>query len=133
MKILVVDDVKAGQLSVVRLLEKMGYDEIKRAFFVKEALALLDDNDIDLVISDWHMMGESGLDLLKNVRSEKRTAGIAFVMLTADAERKRVQEAMEAGIDGYIVKPVSFQKLYGIINQIAQKHDLQMPIGLNDT
>ena len=132
MKILIVDDLKVIQITVIRLLQKMGYDNIKQAFFVKEAIHILDDNDIDLIISDWHMMGESGLDLLKKAHSIDRTAGIPFIMLTADAERERIIEAAKEGIEGYLIKPVSFQKLFDIIKEIARKYDLQMPIDPNN-
>ena len=132
MKILVVDDLKVSQITVIRILQKMGYNNIKQAFFVKEAINILEDNEIDLIISDWHMMGESGLDLLKKVHSVKRTANIPFIMLTADAERERVIEAAKEGIEGYLIKPVSFQKAFDIIKKVAQKYDLKMPIGLNN-
>ena len=132
MKILVVDDLKVSQITVTRLLQKMGYDDVKQAYFVNKAISILNDNDIDLIISDWHMMGESGLDLLKKVHSIEKIAGIPFIMLTADAERKRVREAAKEGIEGYIIKPVNFQKLYETIKEIAQKYDLQMPVGLNE-
>ena len=131
MNILVVDDLKVIQITVSRLLQKMGYYNVKQAYLVNEAMNILNDNDIDLIISDWHMMGESGLDLLKKVHSNENTAGIPFVMLTADAEKERVVEAAKEGIEGYLIKPVSFPKLFDIIKEIARKYDLQMPIGLN--
>jgi len=57
------------------------------------------------VISDWNMPVMSGLDLLQEVRRDARLAGLPFVMVTAEAERARVQQAIDAGVSELLVKP----------------------------
>ena len=69
---------------------------------------------VDLVISDWEMPGRSGLDFLKSCREAFGTeiAHTCFVMLTAHSDRDNVIEAKKAGVDGFVVKPISPQSLY---------------------
>lgn len=64
-------------------------------------------NPIDLVISDWNMPKMKGLELLKKVRSEAHFVNLPFILLTSEAEREQVTEAVMAGVSQYIVKPFS--------------------------
>jgi two-component system chemotaxis response regulator CheY len=64
-----------------------------------------------LVISDWNMQPMTGLDLLKQVRANPQTAGLPFIMVTAEARTENVVAARQAGVNNYIIKPFTQQVL----------------------
>jgi two-component system, chemotaxis family, chemotaxis protein CheY len=62
---------------------------------------------IDLVLCDWNMPQFSGLDLLEIIRNTPDTRDLPFIMITAESERDRVVDALKAGANDYIVKPLT--------------------------
>jgi CheY-like chemotaxis protein len=70
MKFLIVDDSRAVQTIIKRILENTGYREIelRTALNGDEALAILEGWQPDLVLTDWHMPGMTGLELLQTIR-----------------------------------------------------------------
>ena len=73
----------------------------------KQALALLEERQIDLVLLDWNMPELSGLDFLKTVRANDRYKNLPIIMVTSEAARYNVIEALKNGATDYIIKPVS--------------------------
>ncbi|MDR1575038.1 MAG: response regulator [Treponema sp.] len=73
----------------------------------KDALMQLQNQKIDLVLLDWNMPQISGLDFLKHVRSQAEYAKLPIIMVTSEAARYNVIEALKAGATDYIVKPVN--------------------------
>lgn len=106
--ILAVDD----EPHMLRLLEislkQAGYKPVL-ARDGKEALEIVKNQTIDLVVSDLHMPMMNGLDLLKNIRLENET--LPFVMVTAMGEIKTAVEAMKAGTADYILRPFDLETL----------------------
>lgn len=108
MKILVVDDAVAIRRQVIKVLQDLGFKEILEAGNVSEAWSLIVNNaGIRLIFSDWHMPGESGLDLLKRVRSDARYKDTAFIMLTTEQEKDKIVQAARFVLQGYLFKPVN--------------------------
>jgi two-component system chemotaxis response regulator CheY len=71
-----------------------------------EALKMLLSHSIDLVLLDWNMPGLSGIDFLKQVRSMEQYKSIPIVMITSEAAKLNVIEAIKAGVTAYVVKPI---------------------------
>lgn len=71
-------------------------------------------NQPDLVITDWQMGQTSGLDLVYLIRWSEKSPNpfVPIIMLTGFTERRRVEEARDAGISGYLAKPLSAEQLY---------------------
>jgi len=63
------------------------------------------NHEVDFIISDWNMTKMTGLALLKAVRADERLAKIPFMLITAEARKENIVDAVRAGADGYIVKP----------------------------
>ena len=74
-----------------------------------------------MVVCDWNMPVMEGIELLKHVRSDPALKDIAFLMVTAEAEKEKVIEAIKAGVDNYIVKPFTGEVLKEKLEKIAQK------------
>ncbi len=111
-KILIVDDMPSIRDLVRAQLRAMGFTNMIEAEDGEEALKIIlshiaDADPLQLVISDWNMPKMKGLELLKQVRANPKTAQLPFVLLTSESERDQVTEAVLAGVSQYIVKPFS--------------------------
>jgi two-component system chemotaxis response regulator CheY len=111
-RILIVDDMPSIRDLVRNQLKALGFVEIIESEDGVLAWTVIENqyaqaNPIELVISDWNMPNMKGLDLLKKVRSNQVFAKLPFILLTSEAEREQVTEAVMAGVSQYIVKPFS--------------------------
>ena len=111
MKILVVDDFSTMRRIEKNLLGNLGFTNIDEADDGLTALPKLLSGNFDFLITDWNMPGMDGIDLIKAVRADANLAGLPILMVTAEARRKQVVAAAEAGVNGYIVKPFNAQTL----------------------
>ncbi|MFA7268580.1 MAG: response regulator [Sterolibacterium sp.] len=108
---LVVDDYEAMRQVSATQLRSLGVEKIFMANNGAEGLRILRKEQIDLVMSDWNMPVMSGLDLLKAVRSDPQLYRVPFVMITAEAERERIEEAIACGVSDLLVKPYTADRL----------------------
>lgn len=111
-KILIIDDMPSIRELVRNQLRGLGFIDIIEAEDGEDGWATIltklgEAAPIELVISDWNMPKLKGLELLKRVRSDNRFASLPFILLTSEAEREQVTEAVMAGVSQYIVKPFS--------------------------
>lgn len=105
-KILVVDDMSTMRKIVIKSLMELGFSSFSEASDGALGWTKLEEVEkIGLIICDWNMPNVTGIELLKKVRSNDKYAKIPFILLTAESEVSQVKEALEAGVDNYIVKP----------------------------
>ena len=109
--VLVVDDYGTMRRIIRNLLTQIGFSNIDEAADGATALGKLREKPFGLVISDWNMEPMTGLQLLKEVRSDAKLAHIPFVMVTAESKTENVIAAKEAGVTNYIVKPFNAETL----------------------
>ena len=105
LKILVVDDFSATRTMVINHLSKLGYSdnvEVENGF---SALARLRSALFDLVVTDCSMSDMSGLDLLKQIRSDSDLRHIPVLMVTSEDLQGNIITAIKAGLNDYIVRP----------------------------
>jgi two-component system chemotaxis response regulator CheY len=126
-RILVVDDMPSIRDLVKNQLKAMGFKHITEAGDGEEALRVLIQNNspansIQLVISDWNMPNMKGIDLLKHVRATAEWTNLPFVLLTSEAERDQVTEAVLSGASQYIVKPFSAKVFEDKLKTAYAKH-----------
>jgi two-component system, chemotaxis family, chemotaxis protein CheY len=118
LKFLVVDDFSTMRRIVKNLLNDLGYQNVVEADDGKTALPILQQGDIDCLITDWNMPGMHGLELLKAVRSDAKLAKLPVLMLTAEAKREQIVEAAQAGVSGYVIKPFTAEILKEKLDKI---------------
>lgn len=121
MKILVVDDFATMRKIVKNVLKQIRLENTLEAENGKKALELLNREEIDLIISDWIMPEMTGIEFLKACKADPRFKNIPFIMITAEAQRDNVLEAIQAGVDNYIAKPFTPDKLQDAINKARSK------------
>ena len=108
MKFLVVDDSSTMRRIVVNSLQRIGFGDTVEAGDGQEALARFDDS-VKFVITDWNMPNMTGTELARALR--ERGEQVPILMVTARSVREDIIEAMEAGVNNYIVKPFTPQIL----------------------
>ena len=111
MNILIVDDYKTMLRIVRNLLRQLGFVNIEEATDGSMALQLLRGGNFGLIISDWNMEPMTGLQLLREVRTDPKLKSIPFIMVTAESKSENVIAAKEAGVSNYIVKPFNAETL----------------------
>jgi two-component system chemotaxis response regulator CheY len=105
MKVLVVDDFATMRRIVRNILKQLGFTNIVEADDGTTALEIMKSDKIDLVLCDWNMPKVSGLDLLKQMKADSDLKDIPFLMITAEAQKQNIIEAVKTGVSNYIVKP----------------------------
>lgn len=85
----------------------------------KEALAQLETREIHLVLLDWNMPELSGLDFLKKVRAMEKYSSLPIIMVTSEAARYNVIEALKNGATDYIIKPVNEKSFREKISKVS--------------
>ena len=111
MPILVVDDLGAMGRIIRNLLQQCGFQRIDSATDGASALARMRHTRYALVLSDWNMQPMSGIELLKQVRSDQTLARTPFIIMTAESKTEHVMAAKQAGVDSYLIKPFNAQTL----------------------
>jgi len=119
MRILIVDDFRTMLRILGNHLRQIGFSRIDEATDGGMALQKLSRDSYGLIFSDWNMSPMSGLELLKQVRTNPETKTIPFIMVTAESTPENVIAARQAGASNYIVKPftpeILKRKLVGVL------------------
>lgn len=121
LKVLVVDDFPTMRRIVKNLLKQLGFENIDEAEDGNMALSKMKSGNYGLVVSDWNMPNMEGIELLRSVRADDTLKETPFLMVTAEAEKEKVIEAIKAGVDNYIVKPFTAEILKEKLEKIADK------------
>ena len=121
MKVLVVDDFATMRRILKNVLRQIGFTKIIEADDGSTALAVLKNDNVDLILSDWNMPKLSGLELLKSIRSDESMKDLPFLMVTAEGQKDSVIRAVQAGVSNYIVKPFTADTIKEKLEQIFDK------------
>ena len=110
MKMLVVDDSQAMRRFLAHLAHRMAFATAEAADG-REALEILIKNDprepFDIALVDWDMPRMNGLELVQAVRRNRDFAALKLMMVTTQNAQDRVAQALQAGADDFLMKPVT--------------------------
>lgn len=119
MKIMLVDDSRTMRNIQKKVLAQIGYTDLVEAADGQDALSRVSAEPVDLILLDWNMPNLDGMGFLKAFRvSDKKTP---VIMVTTEAEKARVIEAIKAGVNNYVVKPFTPDLLEQRINETLQR------------
>lgn len=116
---------------VLTILQTMDFERTTEARDGREALQLLKraadpaDNTIppvDLIIADWMMPRVSGVKLLQTIRQDPNIGPMPFMMLTSRNDSEAVSEAIQNGVDDYIVKPFTISLFTSKLELLLKKY-----------
>lgn len=116
-RILIVDDVPEILLLLSKLVTRMDY-QVEIASGADEALAILREKPIDLLLTDWSMPGMNGGELICALKREERWAEIPTIVLTGHDTDVERTEARAAGCDRFLVKPIKRDELQSVISEL---------------
>ena len=119
MKIMLVDDSRMIRNIQKGVLRQLGYKDFVEATDGQDALRQVFSAEPDLILLDWDMPIMDGQSFVKAFR-QKDTA-TPVIMVAAEAERQRIADAMESGVNNYVVKPFTTDALRATITQTLAK------------
>jgi two-component system, chemotaxis family, chemotaxis protein CheY len=118
MEVLIVDDASAMRRILRGLLRELGFKNMREAENGRLAMDELKKKKADFVVSDWNMPVMTGMDLLKAIRADEELKATPVLMVTAEAKQENIVEAVQAGVNNYIVKPFNAQTLQEKLNKM---------------
>jgi two-component system chemotaxis response regulator CheY len=118
MKVMIVDDFATMRRILRNILKQIGFKNIIEADDGKNALKELKKEKVDLIMCDWNMPEMPGIELLKSIRSDDELKDIPFVMVTAEAQKDNIIEAVKSGVSNYVVKPFTAETITEKLNKV---------------
>ena len=103
MRILLIDDSKTMRNIQKSVLKQLGYTDLEEACDGQDALSKIGAFKPELCLVDWNMPNMDGLTFVKTFRQQDKSTPL--IMVTTEAEKARVIEAIKAGVNNYVVKP----------------------------
>jgi two-component system chemotaxis response regulator CheY len=116
MKALVVDDSLTIRRIVIKALSIVGINDAVEAGDGAEAVKAAEGAQFDLILLDWNMPKMSGIDALRALRQAGNKTPV--IMVTTEAEKSRVIEAIKTGANDYLIKPFSPDQLADKVKQL---------------
>ena len=83
------------------------------------AIQILSEYEVNLILLDWNMPNLSGIDFLKQIKTMDKYKDIPVIMITSEAAKLSVIEAVKAGVSGYITKPINDKIFMEKLSKIA--------------
>jgi len=120
MKILLVDDEERSRINLAEFLGKLGH-QVLQCGSAAQALDLLGNTPIDLLLTDNRMPGMSGLDLMRRTVELPNCHDITMVMFTAYGDMDSSISALRAGAFDYLLKPLNIEELVKTLQKVEQK------------
>lgn len=109
LRVLVADDSSTMRKIILRSLQAVGVETATEAADGNEAVTIFAPGQFDLVLTDWNMPGKTGLEVIQDIRA--RDPKVPIIMVTTEAEKGRVMQAIQAGVSDYLVKPFTADTL----------------------
>ena len=120
MKFLLVDDSKTMRNIWKKVIANIDGSEVVEAGDGLEGLEAFKNNQpFDMMLVDWNMPNMNGLEMIGKIREQDKTTPI--IMVTTEAEKPRIIEAIKAGVNDYVVKPFTPDALLEKINATREK------------
>lgn len=132
-RILIVDDSAPQRKVLAKLLQNWGYAVVE-AGSGAEALDVVMESDVDIILSDWMMPGMSGVEFCRTFRALERRRYGYFVLLTSKSGKEDVAAGLDSGADDFLTKPVNSgelrarllagERIVGMQEELRDKNDL---------
>lgn len=120
-RVLLIDDSTTVCSVVEKILRSCGFDQVEIAHDGKTALESIQKAPFEIIICDWEMEPISGIDVLKEVRSQDATENTPFILMSAKKEPHWIMAAKKAGADCMITKPFDATMLKTKIGQLSRR------------
>lgn len=105
MRFLIVDDSSTMRRIIINTLNKLGHQDVVEASNGRQGIERLIEGPVDLVITDWNMPEMNGIEFVRALRASEGTRTLPVLMVTTNAAKDDIVEALRAGVTNYVVKP----------------------------
>ena len=112
-----VDDSASVRQMVSFTLKNEGYD-VSEAVDGLDAITKLENEPVDMVLTDLNMPNMDGIELIKKLRANPKFKFVPIIFLTTESQDEKKQEGKQAGATGWIVKPFKPEQLVGVIKKV---------------
>ena len=119
-KILIANKSQSMRTIIRDFLKNSGFSHMSSTENGGSAFLLAKENQTDLMIADFELADMNGFDLLRQVREEKKTRDIPFILVSSESEKKRVAQAGEHRVSAYVIKPFSQETLLEKVNRVLE-------------
>lgn len=125
--ILIVDDSLPMRSVIKRTLKAAGYGgaELLEAANGQEAINLLKNAWIDIIITDYNMPVMNGLEFIKAIKKDEMSKEIPVVVISTEGNESKIKEFMDCGAAGYITKPFTAEAIRDLIVNILGEADYE--------
>ncbi len=132
--ILIVDDSLPMRSVIKRTLTAAGYGsaDLLEAADGKEAIDLLKNSWVDIIITDYNMPVMNGLELIQTIKKNEISKDIPVVVVSTEGNESKIQEFMDIGAAGYITKPFTAEAIRDLIIKILGEVDYEENLDESD-
>ena len=120
-KLLIIDDERIVRQGIIKSIDFniLGFNEVFEEENGEEALTIVEENPIDIVLADINMPKINGIDFAKNIKQRDKSVKIAFI--TGYDYFDYAISAIKIGVDDYILKPVSQREVIQVLRKLIDK------------
>jgi len=121
MNILIVDDSATMRKIILRTIRQSGYavDDVLEAGNGKEALEVVKNNKVDLILTDINMPEMDGLELIEALRASPETQNMPILVISTEGAEDIIEKAKTLGVKGFVRKPFTPEKIGEALKQAA--------------
>lgn len=119
--VLVIDDMSSTRALLRDMLMSMGFHNVSTARNGLDALQKVQEQEVDLILSDQVMDGMSGTEFMENLRKSPECRDIPVIMVSSVRDAPVIDRALNLGVDDYLVKPVSISLLQRKIEDVFRR------------
>ena len=127
-RVLVVEDLLSMGKMILGLLKQLEFVQVTLANDGNEAMKMLQEERFDVVLSDLYTDGVGGMEILKEIRSDADMKNTAVIFISDEKEKEIILQAIKAGVNGYIVKPLTAntleEKIQAALSMYEEKRQL---------
>lgn len=125
--VLLVDDSAVLRRLAASTLSALGGYQVEEACDAFDAMRLMHDKDYDVMIVDYYMPGLDGIELVKRVRKSPAGERMVIVMATSEHDPFVEEAARQAGVEGFVVKPLEPSKLASLLDSLVARNSAWRP------
>ena len=123
LRVMVVDDMTTSRALIYDCFDTLGITQVSAAKNGADALKALKKSPVHLVISDYNMPNMDGLQLLKALRSNPKTAKTGFILVSGSPDQTLIDKGRKLGMNNYLQKPFKLADLRRCVVQIFGRLD----------
>ena len=119
LRVMVVDDMSTSRGLITQALDAFGITNVASTADGASAVHSMQNNPVHLVISDYNMPNMDGLQLLHHLRSQPKTKGVGFILITGRAEKSIIDHGKQLGMNNFLKKPFEPNDLRACIEAVV--------------